>query len=361
MIGFTAFGYLLRSYLKTVAGVVGTILVIAYLVDFTEFARRAGAWPDYTFAKGLYLSAMRMPLIAMLAWPFIALIAGILTLVSLNRRYELVVLRAAGVSAWQFLLPVCTGALLVGGLAVAILNPIAARSLDAVREIEVAFRGFAPQGDELAVPWLIESSRDGDMIIGATRTARRGLLLGDATFIRLDPEGRLIERFDARSATLERGYWNLEDVRRSVKGEETTRLASARIPSNVDPAFIENRLTEPEAIPVYDLPSNIRQARRLGMPTNRFSMHFHSLLALPALMVAMTLIAANASLRFARMGSSSALVTGGILAGFLLYVALITFTAFGNIGFLPPVMAAWTPVVAAFFLGVTFLLHREDG
>jgi lipopolysaccharide export system permease protein len=361
MTGATIFRYFLRRYLVTVAQVLGLILLIAYLVDFTEFARRAGSLPDYTFVKGLYLSAMRMPMIAMLVWPFVALIAGMLTLIGLNRRYELVVLRASGVSAWQFLLPICTGALVVGTLAVGVVNPLAARALDTVREIEVTFRGWGPASDQLGIPWLVETRPDGETVIGAARTARGGLLLGDATFLLLDTEGTLVERYDARSATLERGAWQLEDVRRSSVNEEHTLLPSFRLPSTLDPAFLENRLSDPEVIPIYELPSNIEQAKRMGLQTERFSMHLNSLLALPALMVAMTLIAATSSLRFARMGQSAALLMGGVLAGFILYVGLITFTAFGNAGFLPAPIAAWTPVAAAFFFGVTFLLHKEDG
>src|SRR5690606_22864431 len=99
----------------------------------------------------------------------------------------------------------------------------------------------------------------------------------------------------------------------------------------------------------------------LGLSGNRFSMQFHSLVALPMLLVAMTLIAATVSLRFARMGQSGSMILGGILAGFLLYVTLVVATAFGNVGFVPPVVAAWGPVVVAMFSGVTFLLYKEDG
>jgi lipopolysaccharide export system permease protein len=361
MMGWTVFGYFLKRYLVTIGQVLGIIILIAYLVDFTEFARRAGGWPDYTFEKGLYLSAMRMPFIAMLIWPFVALIAGLVTLMGLNRRYELVVLRGAGVSAWQFLQPICLGALLVGVVAVAVVNPLASRSLEAVRDIEFAFRGYVQTSDELTIPWLVETSPEGSTIIGAARTARRGLLLGDATFLRIDADGVPIERYDARTAVLEQGAWQLENVRRTAAGTDTELLETASIPSTLDADFIEHRLADPEVIPVFELPANMEKARRMGLPTNRFAMHYHSLLALPALMVAMTLIAAAASLRFARMGQSAAMVAGGVLSGFLLYVAIITFTAFGNVGFMPPWLAAWTPVAVASFLGVTFLLHREDG
>lgn len=55
------------------------------------------------------------------------------------------------------------------------------------------------------------------------------------------------------------------------------------------------------------------------------------------------------------------MILGGILAGFLLYVLSELVKAFGSAGLMPPVVAAWIPVVLAAFYGVTFLLHKEDG
>ncbi len=90
-------------------------------------------------------------------------------------------------------------------------------------------------------------------------------------------------------------------------------------------------------------------------------MQYHSLIALPVLLVAMTLIAATVSMRFVRMGQSGPMILGGILAGFLLYVVSVLVKAFGSAGIVPPVAAAWFPVVVAMFFGITFLLHKEDG
>jgi lipopolysaccharide export system permease protein len=102
-------------------------------------------------------------------------------------------------------------------------------------------------------------------------------------------------------------------------------------------------------------------ARSFGLRANAFAMQFHSLMALPPLLVAMTLIAATVSMRFARMGQSATMILGGVLAGFLLYVVSVLVKAFGNAGFVPPFVAAWLPVVVALFFGVTFLLYKEDG
>jgi len=362
MIGQTLFWYFFRRQLAMIFMVVGGILIVAYLVDFTEFARRAGAWPEYTLARGIYLSAMRMPMITMLIWPFVVLFAAMGVLISLNRRNELVIARSSGVSAWQFLAPICLASLLVGIGAVALINPIATRALSAVEELETTFRGYTPNtSDALTIPWLRQRTDNGVTVIGAGTSARRGVVLGDVVFLQFDNDGNLIERYDARNATLGDGVWLLQDVTLTDSEREKHTMPTARIPSSLTAQDVEQRLADAQTISVYELPEKARLAETLGLSGDRFLMQFHSLVALPALLVAMTLIAATVTLRFVRSGQSGTMILGGILAGFLLYVTLVVVTAFGNVGFVPPFFAAWVPVVVALFVGVTFLLYKEDG
>ena len=90
-------------------------------------------------------------------------------------------------------------------------------------------------------------------------------------------------------------------------------------------------------------------------------MQLQSLIALPALLIAMTLIAATVTLKFVRFGQSRTMILGGIIAGFVLYVVTVLVQAFGKAAYVPPVIAAWVPVVIALFFGISFLLHKEDG
>ena len=144
-----------------------------------------------------------------------------------------------------------------------------------------------------------------------------------------------------------------------VCGSES--VPTLKIKTNLRPEIVQERLARPETIPFFELPAKIDVARSFGLRANAFAMQFHSLVALPPLLVAMTLIAATVSMRFARMGQSATMILGGIVAGFLLYVVSVLVKAFGTAGLVPPVVAAWFPVVVALFFGVTFLLHKEDG
>lgn len=360
--GWTLGLYFFRRYAVITAWFFVGIFALIFLIDFTEFSSRTSGLPNFTFLMALSVSALRVPMIVQQTVPFIALFAAMATLVSLNRKYELVIARAAGISAWQFLLPACAGALLFGILTIGIINPIAAYGLSRSQFIESDIRsGDSNEVSAFDAPWIHQKVGDVDTIIGARAVLNQGLELSDAVFFDIDRNGDIVERKDAKRAFLREGYWELNDVQRFRDGARVESLATDRVPTNLKPEFVQERLAEPETIPFFQLPSKIEAARSFGLGANAFAMQFHSLVALPPLLVAMTLIAATVSMRFARMGQSSTMILGGVVAGFLLYVVSVLVKAFGNAGFVPPFIAAWFPVVVAMFFGVTFLLYREDG
>lgn len=338
------------------------IFALVFLIDFTELAGRISGIVGFTYWTAISISALRVPMIMLQTIPFIGLFSAMATLVSLNRKYELVIARAAGISAWQFLLPACIGALLFGALAVALINPIAAHGFSRSEQIESALRsGKSNAVSAESAPWIRQKTKSGDTIIGARAVLNQGLELSDASFFSLDPQGNIIGRKDARHVYLRDGYWELKDVKVLGSDGLVTSEASDRVPTDLKAEFVQERLARPETIPFYELPEKIEVARSFGLKANAFAMQLDSLIALPFLLVAMTLIAATVSMRFARMGQSATMILGGIVAGFLLYVVSVLVKAFGVAGFVPTAVAAWFPVVVAMFFGVTFLLYKEDG
>jgi len=338
------------------------VYALITLIDFTEFSSRTIGMPGFSIQLALAISALRVPMIMQQTVPFVGLIAAIATLVSLNRKYELVIARSAGISAWQFLLPLCVGALLLGALTVGVLNPLAAHAASRSEMLETEFRsGKSNAVSAFSAPWLRQKTENSDTIIGARAVLNRGLELADVTFFSLDKDGDIVERRDAARAYLRDGYWELHDVRRIREGHQLPRIETDRVATNLRPEFVQERLARPETIPFYDLPKQIEVARSYGLRAASFATQFHTLLAMPFLLVAMTLIAATVSMRFQRMGQSATMILGGVFAGFLLYVVSVLIKAFGNAGFVPPFIVAWIPVVVAMFFGVTFLLYKEDG
>ena len=181
------------------------VCVISYLVDFTEFSRFKSTLPGYTIGAGLLVSALRIPLIAQTAIPFIILFSAIATLMALNRRYELVVARSAGVSAWQFLAPLCLASLLIGILAVTVFNPLGARALSWAQQLEASFSAGRPEQFRRAHS-LAQAARPATASPSSEPRAlpQHGLQLNQATFVQIDLSGEIVDRIDARQATLGR-------------------------------------------------------------------------------------------------------------------------------------------------------------
>lgn len=363
MIGLTLGRYFFARYVGITLWIFFGLFTLIFIIDFTEFSNRTSGLPNYSLALALGASALRVPMLMQQSVPFVGLFSAMAMLISLNRKYELVIARSAGVSAWQFLLPACIGAFLFGVATITLLNPIAARGFMQAELIEAEIRsgqnGAAFDND--APPWLKQTTDEGDTIIGANTVLNQGLDLRDVVLFRFDDQGEIVERIDARRALLRDGFWEVLDARRLREGDTAASVERIEVKTNLKPEFVQERLARPETIPFFELGSKIDVARSFGLRANAFAMQYHSLIALPALLVAMTLIAATVSMRFARLGQSASLILGGILAGFLLYVVTVLVKAFGSSGLVPPVVAAWFPVALAMFFGVSYILHKEDG
>ncbi len=359
--GWTLGRYLFQRYVVITIWLFLGMFALVFIIDFAEFSTRMSGLPDFSFIKTLGIVALRVPMFMLQTVPFVALFSAMALLVSLNRRSELVITRAAGISVWQFLLPLGVAAFLLGIIMIVAFNPLAAAGLARSQMYEADMKATDPKRAGATVPWIRQKTDDTDTIIGAQASLNQGMELAGASFFRIDSDGNIFERLDASRAYLRDGYWELVDVDRYKDGVQEMNIPDLQIPTNLREEFVQERLARPETIPLFELPSKIEVAQSFGLRANAFSMQLHSLLALPPLLVAMTLIAATVSLKFTRLGQSVPLILGGVVAGFLLYVVSVLVKAFGTSGIVPPVVAAWFPVVVAIFLGVTFLLYREDG
>lgn len=362
MISRTLSWYFFKRYIVTAGWFFLGVCGIIFLADFSETSRRMSNFVGYTVPGGLLMSLLRLPLIFQQTIPTLTLFIGMTTLITLNRRSELVVARAAGLSVWQFIMPFVAGAFMIGLFATMAVNPLAAWGQNQATNIETDWRkaSNAERGSNF-LPWLRQISKDDDTIIGAKSYTKGGSELSDVVLFHFDQKGRVILRQDATSATLEDGYWKLNNVLETRTDAPPSRKPEAEVPTNLRKEFLQESLSKPDSVAFFDILRKIDVARTFGISTKPLETQFHSLLSMPLLLVAMTLIAATVSLRFSRMAQSRSVILGGIVCGFVLYVVTVLVRAFGSSGVVPPFVAVWIPVVVAMALGATILLHQEDG
>lgn len=360
LIGRTLGTYLSARFARTMLAVFATVFVLIYTLDFVELMRRAGDAQDASPGLMAQLALFRTPTVAEQVLPFAILFGAMAALLNLSRKLELVVARAAGISAWQFLQPAILVAGLIGIVAVTLYNPLSAHLKQRATEIEA--RIFAsPSTASGRETWLRQQSIDGPAIVRAEAVIGNAARLARVTIFTFDANGSFLERIEAREAQLEPGYWRMSDVRVMSALEEPQSYGTYMVATNLDPAQVRQSFTPPESVPFWELADLIERTERSGLDATRYRLQQSMLIAKPLLFIAMVLVAASVSLRFFRFGGIARMVLGGVAAGFVLYVATELMGDLGASGLVGPSIAAWFPAVVGSLLGTLALLHQEDG
>lgn len=354
--------YLSRRFLAAIFGVLAFLFVMIFLLDFADTTRRAGDMPHVAITSIAAISLLRTPSVIEQTLPFVFLFGAIICFVNLSLRLELVVMRAAGLSVWQFLLPPLVCAIMLGVLAAIGFNPISATLKARSDLLDAKVFGARQEGDTDKVFWIRQRSADGQAVIHAmAENADDGTLSG-VTIYAFDLDNRFTKRLEADTAKLDNRVWHLSKVREFVPNQEPQSMETLDFPTLLTKAQVDqNFAVAADSVSFWRLPSAIAQQGAAGLEANDYRLQYQVLLARPMLLVAMVLIAATVSLRFARLGGIGVMVLSGIGAGFVLYVVTKMARDLGVAGLVDPAAAAWTPAVVGVLIGFTVLLNQEDG
>jgi lipopolysaccharide export system permease protein len=360
----TLSGYIARQFLVWFGAVFGTMISVAFLLDYIELIRRSGSRDQATWGVLLEMAALKLPHTAQDVMPFAILFGTMLVFWRLTRSNELVATRAAGISAWAFLAPAVLMALLIGMVAVMLFNPVASVMEAGYEKLENRILRMA--GDPTSLTngelWLRQSDgRGGQVILHGEKLAAPDLALRDVGLFFTDARSQFTGRIEAQSAKLERGFWVIEQGQRFRPGEPAEQFDAIRLATGLTSRKIEESLASPESMSFWELPGYIALLEQSGFSAQRHRLYLNVLLAKPLLFCAMVLVAASFSLRMQRRGGAVALLMSGVAAGFLLYFLSDVVFALGLSARIPVLLAAWTPAGVSMIFGVSMLLHLEDG
>ncbi|HSV04596.1 MAG TPA: LptF/LptG family permease [Phenylobacterium sp.] len=358
--------YVLGRVLGGVGAALAVITAVILLVEFVDLSRTVGIRTDVGVGEIFWLSILRGPSLALVLLPFVFLFGGIGAYVGLNRRSELVAMRAAGVSAWRFILPSAAAAFAIGLAAIIVLNPVAS-ALSARFEIERARLMQNYLGDIPQDVWLRQGDDRTQIVIHArARDTVQGFvrLRGVSLYIYQKnttgaPEFK--QRIEASEARLMPGFWQLRDVREATAGESSVHSDTLSIRSSLDAEAAMERFASPEAISFLRLPDAIRLTEQAGFSAAGYRLRFWQLLATPLLYAAMAVLAAAFSLRLARLGGLAGLAGAGVALGFVLFFFNQFAGALARADIIPLFAAAWAPPVVALLSGLSLLFFTEDG
>lgn len=357
--------YIARNYLWNLLGLFAALLFIIYLFDMVELIRRASKRDDIPFALVIQMGLLKLPEVAQIIAPFAILFGAMFTFWQLTRRYELIVVRSSGFSVWQFLSPILLAAFTIGVVQVSMINPMGALLLGKYEEMENIY--LKRNKNEIAIfkegLWLRQSmeGQDGYTVLHAGRIDQKNWMLEDVTVLNFAADDRLAGRVDAERAKLEDRSWVLEGALLHKKGGKSDYVEAYKMPTELTPQDIEDSFGSPESMSFWRLPGHIETLEAAGFDATRLKVHYHNLLAQPLLFLGMILLAASVSMRPPRLRGTLMLISLGVLIGFAVFFLSSFLQALGVSRQIPVFLAAWSPALICFLMGLTMMLNFEDG
>jgi len=355
--------YFAGRFVVSALGVFASIFILLVLVDYIEMVRKTSGLASVSAITVAETSLFRVPQLLEKMMPFCILIGAMTCYLALSRRLELVVARAAGISAWQFIAPALASSIVLGIAATTAYNPISANLRELSKRMEAELFGSAPGGgiQDASGFWINQVNSEGQAIINAARSEQQGVRLTGLTVFRFDPDFRFKERIEAREAMLEEGRWLFKSARRYSLDGPPIDQDSFFLTTSLTPAQVRNSFSTPETVSFWQLPGYIRSSESSGFATAGYRLQYHKLIAQPFLLAAMVMLAAAVSLRFFRFGGVQKMVLSGVGAGFLLYVLSKVTEDLSKAELMHPIAAAWLPVCVGGLTGFLALLYQEDG
>ncbi len=354
--------YIIRQFMMSFFAVMLALGAVILLFDVIEVMKKE-ALSSFGFGNILTLGLLKLPNMILTILPFIVLIASIIVFRRLTKSHELVIIRAAGQSAWQFITPLLVTSLIIGFFSVAVFNPFSAAMLGKYQRLDDARKG-TPRISRSQGLWLREH-RDGKMYVLHSQgilQEKYELNLKNISILIFSDQNVFLKRIDAVKAVLNKGFFELSDAKTYENGKTIEKQELLKIPTELTLGKIQENFASPETISFWDLPEIISFFENSGFSAHSHRLHLHSLLASPFLLMTMILISAAFTVDpNQRRGGGALKISSAIISGFLLYFMTRITYALGFSTALPVAFATWSPILIFAFISISVLLHQEDG
>lgn len=300
---------------------------------------------------------LRIPDITSQLLPIASLLAAVLSFGELSRHRELDAMWASGVSPFRIIRVLMPAALILITLQFAVDNWGIPKSSEQLRELGVGhFDDVGPAQDDRGI-WL----RSGRDILRLPVDAAQAGRMENLTIFRRDAEGMLIERLDARVARPRDDAWVLQDViRQSVESLDREFAEQLLWRGKIDMEQVAQLAQDPRELPLDQIIRIIENdaygQRRAEL--YRTWLHDRFVRALtPFLMLVLVIALTQAIGKSVPFGW---IFVSALAMSFIFFVFDRATLAMGEVGILPPWLAAWTPNLVLASLAGTFLILQES-
>lgn len=358
--------FVFARYLVRLSGLWSGVLVLGFsfvilLFNTVELLRRTHNYKHITLKHVFPISLMELPNLLDQLTPFIFLFSTMFVLWNLSRRWELVVMRAAGFSIWSLLKPLAVLAGSYGLFYLFFLNPfIASMHKEADRSIAKAFdRSRDLSTLSKTGIWLKQPESDGYLIIHA-QAAKNNKNLKNITLYAFSSDSEFINRVDSADAMSIDDGWVLKNAGLSESNELVQEVGDYYWRTSLTMEKLQKSLESAHSLSVWELPSFIHLIENAGFNSTEYRLHWYALLLKPILFISMILLGGSTAFRGMRRNNGVSLIMIGIFMGFGLYLLHYLFYALGTSANLPVWVSALAPTLISLLIALALLLHLEE-
>lgn len=353
--------YILREFLKILMLVMVSVTALFVIVEYTEMARDVR---ENGVAASTLLRYFRFRIFEILNWamPISVLVATLVTFGILAKNNEITAIKSGGVSLYRVAAPILAVAVVICLVAYFILDFVLPYANERVYEIKRRIEGRpAIAATAQQKLWFLGKGR---YLINFLAYDSREKRLTQVQVFEFHPsEFRLTRRVYADRATWNGQAWAFEQGwMRSFADDGTTTYTKIDAPLPLfypeTPEDFDTKITPPEQMTYAQLRRYIATLRESGYAADELAVRLYQKTSWPALSIVMALIA----LPFAfKVGKRGALYGIGIalVLGVVYWMVFAIFAKFGEVGNLPPLLAAWSANIL-FALGAVYMFLHVD-
>ncbi len=346
--------YVLSPFLAALAAIYATVGFLYVIVDYSDHAEDILKRHIPAAVVDSYYRALLLP-IGVQILPFCVLLATLVALGALSRHNEDTAFRASGIPLFRLGLPVLFFSILAAGVAYVCgeyflpsANQRMHRELDRIKG-----RADRPPAAQAGGLWVLGG--DGTRIWnfeGYDPSSRR---LWRPSVFEFDRDFQMVRRFTGASAQWNGNSWTFESGWiREFRGPAETAFREFReapLARGDPPRLFSAARQRPDEMRYRALARYVSRLERTGYPVAALAT---ALAAKPAA-AAQTIVLALLAIPFAFTIGKRGALTGigvGLACGMLFLILAAFFTKLGEVGSLPPALAAWSPdLIFSLFAG----------
>jgi lipopolysaccharide export system permease protein len=309
---------------------------------------------------GLY-AVLRLPEIVSFLIPFVVLLAALMTLGRLERDNEILAYKASGAPYNAVLLAFLPAVVLVAFGHFFLADLVVPRAINAMVKLDIYVDKISRADDSPSV-----FIQDGKSVIEVGKVESYGAQLRRVKIYARGETGVISDFREAATAgyDIKQHAWILHDVWSTTISADhaTMSVYTAEEPwqSSLTPAEFSNLIELPQAMPVSKIWSFATSDEVGVRPTYFYQAWLQKRFAIPISSILMILLAAPVAHSVYQRGRGLAGgMAVGFILGFLYFIADGLVMSLGESGAVPPVVAAWMPILVFASIGGAWLIRLE--